>query len=454
MGVPTYQDFLEERDVIGFIQRAITNHRSSEVFRVACDADQYDCQRNVTIENYVQTIMSLAGEPIVDFTASNNRIPSNFFNRLNTQRCMYSLGNGVTFANDEGTKDKLGPYFDRDIKEAAYYALIHGVSFCFWNYDRLNVFKITDFVPLWDEYDGTLRAGIYFYRQDYNKPLNVTIFTEDGYTKYREGREDKTLREYEPMRAYVERVAYTPAGGYEVVGGERYSSLPVVPMWGSRLKQSTLIGMRSAIDSFDLIRSGFANDLTDVSQVYWLIENCGGMDDSDLARFRDRLKLTHIASVDTDSDSKVSPYTQEIPHEARKQYLDDIRAGIYEDFGGLDVHTIAAGATNDHIDAAYQPLDENADDFEYQVSDCIMQILELMGIEDVPTFKRNRISNQLEQVEMVAQEAQWLDQATILAKLPNITPDEAAAILDGQASEDFGRMAGGFVDAEEGVTVD
>src|SRR5699024_6201151 len=114
----------------------------------------------------------------------------------------------------------------------------------------------------------------------------------------------------------------------------------------------------------------------------------------------------------------------EIPYNARKEYLDMIRSGIYEDFGALDVHTVAAGATNDHIDAAYQPMDEEASDFEYQVSEFVQQLLKLMGIEDRPVFKRSRISNQAEQVSMVVQEAQWLDQETILRKLPNVRPDE------------------------------
>ena len=187
--------------------------------------------------------------------------------------------------------------------------------------------------------------------------------------------------------------------------------------------------MQQAIDSYDLIRSGFANDLTDCAQIYWIVKNCGGMTDADLNQFRDRLKMLHIATVDDSDGGGVEPYVQEIPYQARKTYLDGIRAGIYEDFGGLDVHTVAAGATNDHIDAAYQPLDEEADDFEYQIIECVQQILALIGIEDTPIFKRNRISNQREQTEMVLSSAQYLDEATVLSKLPFISPDEVSGIL-------------------------
>ena len=188
--------------------------------------------------------------------------------------------------------------------------------------------------------------------------------------------------------------------------------------------------MRPKIDSHDLIRSGFANDLQDCSEIYWIIENCGGMSDADLARFRDRLKFHHIAGLpNADDGARATPYTQEIPYAARKTYLDDIRAGMYEDFGGLDVHTVAAGATNDHIDAAYQPMDEEADDFEYQIIEFVQSLLALLGISDTPIFKRNRISNQKEQVEMVMLEANYFDTETVLRKLPNVTPDEVQSIL-------------------------
>lgn len=439
----TFQDFEEYKkrgDVVGFIRVAIQEHRASPMFADAVTADAYDHQRNVTINEYVQKIFTIAGEPIEDFTASNNKIASNFFHRLNTQRCTYSLGNGVSFQN-ESVKEKLGADFDTRLWDLGYKALIHGVSFGFWNVNKLYVFPLTEFVPLWDEYDGTLKAGIRFWRLAPDKPTTAILYEIDGYTRYKSTDDESLVFKVEQeQRAYKTRISYTPAGGPEVVGVENYSSLPIIPLWGSKLHQSTLVGMREAIDSYDLIRSGFANDLTDCSQIYWIVSNCGAMEDADLARFRDRLKINHVASAD---EGEVNPYTQEIPYAARKQYLDGIRAGIYEDFGGLDVHTIAAGATNDHIDAAYQPLDENADDFEYNVIEFIQQVLALMGIDAMPIFKRNRISNQKEQTEMVLQAAQYLDEETVISKLPFITPDEIKTILRKKDAEDVDRMTRG-----------
>lgn len=449
----TYQDFMEETSTITAIQTAIQKHCASDMYKMAKSADEYDHQRNETILNYVKTIYGLYGEPIEDFTASNNKICSNFFHRLNTQRNTYLLGNGVSFTKNkiednnvtiDQTKELLGNRFDTDLKNLAYFALIHGVSFGFWNVDRLHVFSLTEFVPLWDENDGSLRAGIRFWRIDKNKPTIAVLYEEDGYTKYKSKNDGHSLEfeEIQPKKAYIIQTQVSQEDGEEVIGESNYSSLPIVPMWGSKLKQSTLVGMKCKIDSFDLIRSGFANDLTDCSQIYWILENCGGMSDAELARFRDRLKLNHIAVVDTDN-SAASPYTQDVPYLARKEYLDEIRSGIYEDFGGLDVHTVAAGATNDHIDAAYQPMDEEADDFEYQVTEFIQQLLSLMGIEDTPIFKRNRISNEKEQVEIVMMEADYLDDETILQKLPNITVDEVADILYRKQADSENRFEDG-----------
>jgi hypothetical protein len=451
----TYQDFLEsQNDVKGFIAKAINQHTSSEMYKTAVDADNYDRQKNTTIYNYVRTIMTSTGATVEDFTAANNRIASNFFHRLNTQRCMYSLGNGVSFSEHkekvrvdgveqtvDQTKELLSVDFDTALKDLAYKALIHGVSFGFWNFDRLYVFPLTEFVPLWDEDTGALMAGIRFWQLDTDKPMTAVLYEVDGYTKYKGGRHSGSLNfdVVQEKRAYKQVYRVSEADGAEVVGGENYGALPIVPMWGSKLHQSTLIGMQRSIDSYDLIRSGFANDLTDCAQIYWILSNCSGMTEAELARFRDRLKIQHIAVADTDN-SGVTPYTQEIPFQARQTYLDSIRAGIYEDFGGLDVHTVAAGATNDHIDAAYQPLDENADDFEYQIIKFVQQVLALIGIEDTPVFKRNRISNQMEQTQMVMLEAQYLDEETLLQKLPNITVDEIPGILARRVMDNASRF--------------
>ena len=439
----TFQDF--ERGGLALIPRIISEHQSSELYQTALTADEYDRQKNTTIYNYVQTLFSLTGAALVDYTATNSRIASNWFHRLNTQRCQYSLGNGVTFGDmTEQIKKRLGVRWDTDVKRAAYKALIHGVAFGFWDFNRLYTFPVTEFAPLWDETTGALRAGVRFWKLDQEKPAVVTLYEEDGYTILR-GPDYGSVTVWQEKRGYKQLTRYNRADGETVAGYENYGSLPIVPFWGSDLHQSTLIGMRQAIDSFDLIQSGFANDLSDCTQVYWILENYNGMSDDDIRRMRDRMRFSHIITADTMNGGAIKPYSVEIPFEARKAYLEHIRRGIYEAFGALDVSAISSGArTATEINSAYQPMDEEADDFEYQIIEFVQQVCRLAGFQDVtPVFKRNRISNQSEQTEMVISAAEYLDRETILKKLPFVTVDEVAAILQALDREEGERLIPG-----------
>lgn len=445
----TYQDFqkaVSRGETIKFIQETITKYRNSAEYIVACTADEYDAQRNVTINETVKSLYRIGSNidsrtgrqamgvsQQTDTIASNHHIASNFYHRLNTERCAYSLGNGVSFDGDDGSiKEGLGIKFDTVLYDLAYDALKHGVAYGFWNVDRLHVFPMTEFAPLLDEADGSLKAGIRFWSLDWlRKPVYAVLYEIDGYTKYktRDGFNGLILEETEQKRAYRQTVSHTEAGGDEVIGEYNYSALPIVPLYGNKYHQSTLVGMRAAIDSYDLIQSGFANDLADCAQIYWLIGNANGMSDNEVQHFMDRLRLSHVALADTDNSS-VTPYTQEPPYNAREAYLSRIADSIYRDFGVLNPQNVAAGnITATQIKAAYQDQDIEADAFEYQIIETIQQILRLKGIEGTPLFKRNRVANELEQVQMIISAANYLDDETVLKNLPFVTVDEIEGIM-------------------------
>jgi hypothetical protein len=442
----TYQDFEDYRDagkLQDFVRLVINAHKASAAYKTAVIADEYDAERNRTILEFSREIFTANGGKMQDETASNMKLTCNLFARLNIQRCTYSLGNGVTF-QAKGVKDKLGPKADKRLYTAGYYGLIHGMSFLYWAYDHIHVFKLTEFAPLENETTSDLGAGVRFWQIAADKPLYATLYAPEGYIDYvgQDGSTGDLRPVQDDFQAYRMTITSTPATTGDVLTAHNYSSLPIVPLYGNRLHQSTLVGMRSKIDAYDLVQSGFANDMQDCAQIYWLIGGAGGMTEKDLSKFRQRLLYRHIATVNGD-DVTVTPYTQEIPYTARETLLTRIKAQVYEDFGGLDVHTISAGATNDHIDAAYQPMDENADDFEGQVTEAIQKLLELQGVradDAEPQYKRNRISNQYEQVQMLALEAPYLDDETILKKLPNVSNEEVEKILKQKSAEELGRI--------------
>ncbi len=438
----TYQDFLEiaeksDRERMEFVLSAINNHKDSDLYKQAVIAKEYDAHRNVTIANFQKLLYTLNGRVIPDNYSSNYKLRSNFFANFVTQETQYLLGNGVTLKKDEN-KERLGTGFDTRLQDAAHDALVGGVSYGFWNLDHLEVFDVTEFVPLLDEENGALRAGIRFWQVCTSKPLRATLFEPDGYTQYirRSGEEMMIL---EPKRGYVAVEAISEIDGTELLAYQNYPGFPVIPMYGNRAKQSELVGQREAIDCYDLIKSGFANTVDDASIIYWTISNAGGMDEVDMARFKESMRRIGVGLVDDDG-AKAEAHTLEIPVEAREALLSRISDDLYRDFQMLDVTKLQGGQkTATEITAAYQPMDNKVDQFEYCVIDFLQALFKIVGIEDEPSFTRSKVTNQLEQTQMVLLAANYLDDEAILNKLPWLTQEEVAEILKRKSAEEIDR---------------
>ena len=401
----TYQNFVDAKnkeDIGKWIYEAVVEYKSSDEYQTASIADEYARQKNVTIVNYQKMLYTVSGKEVPDIFSANHKCASNFFNRFVTAEASYLLGNGASFKKPS-TKKKLGEDFDKKLYFAGKNALVHGVAYGFFNYDHLEVFKALEFAPLYDEENGTLRAGVRFWQIDSKKPLRLTLYEEDGYTEYI--MKDGNVKLYTDeqgvsgKRAYISIVNVTKADGAEVVAGENYPSFPIVPLWGNLYHQSEIVGVRSQIDAYDLIKSGFANDLDDVSQIYWTLENTGGMDDMSLAEFVQKMKTIKAAVVDGDSGAKAESHTIDIPYQSRETYLDRLEKDLYKDYMALDVESIASGAaTATQIKAAYEAPNQKADEFEYNVVDFVKEILRLAGINDDVTFTRSLIVNQQEMI--------------------------------------------------------
>lgn len=435
----TYNDLVavgeSEPARIEFILDAIREHKASEEYRIAVDAVEYEAQRNVTINRYRKFLYNLAGEAIPDRFSANRKCASNFFNRFVTQEAAYLLGNGVQFGNDD-TKQRLGKDFDARIYDAGKTALVQGKAFGFYNLDRVKIFGLTEFKPLYDEEEGALKAGIRFWRLDDNSPLRAFLYEMDGYTEYKEDDRGE-LKLWKEKRPYVLKTIKSEADGERIYDSRNYSEFPIIQLWGNKQKQSELVGMRENIDCYDLIKSGFANDLEEAASLYWVIKNAGGLEeDVDLRRFLEQLHMVRGTVINGD-DVEVSAHTVEVPYQSREVYLTRLEKDMYNDFMAVNPEPIAAGnVTATQIMAAYEPLNNKVDEFEYCVIDFIHGLLAVAGIDDEPEFKRSPISNQVEQVEMVMLAAQYLDDETIIRSLPFLTPEQADAVIERRIAEE------------------
>ena len=443
----TFQDLQavlnDEKELKQFLIAVINDHKSSDLYRWAKIGDEYDKQENTTIMRYRKLLYTMSGKAIPDNFSANHKLPSNYYNRFNVQENQYLLGNGATFENDT-TKDKLGVKkyaFDTRLQKLGKKALTHSVSFGFWNLDHIEVFEVLEFAPLYDEEDGALKAGVRFWQIADNKPLRFTLYEMDGYTEYIKRKTDAEPQIFMEKRPYKLKVKTSVVDGTEIYDGENYPNFPIVPLWGNQDHTCKIKAWQPKIDCYDLIESGFANDVDDASMIYWTITNAGGMDDMDLAQFLQHMKTVKAAVVQDDG-AKAEAHTIDVPVTARETYLKMLEKDLYKDAMALDTEAIATGNTvATAIRAAYEPLNEKTDDFEYCVLEFVQGILDLAGIEDEPTFKRSTIVNQTEETTMVLAAAQYLDNETILKHLPFITSDEVDDILDRLTEEEATRFA-------------
>ena len=84
-------------------------------------------------------------------------------------------------------------------------------------------------------------------------------------------------------------------------------------------------------------------------------------------------------------------------------------------------------------------MDNKVDQFEYCVIDFLQALFKIVGIEDEPSFTRSKVTNQLEQTQMVLLAANYLDDEAILNKLPWLTQEEVAEILKRKSAEEIDR---------------
>lgn len=426
----TYQDLLavgdEDGAKIDFIRKAIKEHKASDAYKRATSAQLYYEGENPTINQYEKVVYDLSGKAHTDMYSANHKIASKFFGLVVDQENSYLLGNGVTFSNEQ-TKKRLGYDFDQKIQMAGQYALIDGVSFGFWNKDHVETFRLADvggepgFVPLYNEETAALSAGIRYWQLAANKPLRATLYELDGLTEYIENA-DGDMAVMKPKGPYQSIIRKSVADGNEILGGANYESFPIVPLMNNKQMTSEITGRQNTIDALDLLTSGMVNGVDEGSLIYWVLKNAGGMDDLDDVKFRDRLKT--IGVIHTEDGVEASPHQIQVPFAGTQAAIDMLKRQLYEDFQCFDSSAVTAGnQTATAINASYVPLDLKCDKFERQVTAFILGILKLAGIDDSPTYTRNRITNKNEELQTILLAAQYLDDEYLTKKVLTILGD-------------------------------
>ena len=439
----TYQDLQEqttEKQRMEFCMQAIREHASDPKTQEAEIAEQYFNGLNVTIERYDKFITDVYGQQVKDIWSPNHKIKCHLYPYFITQSVLTLLGNGISFS-DESTLEKLGKKFEHTMMKLMIDSLNGGIAFGFWNLDHLERFKLTEFVPLYDEETGRLSAGIRWWQMNPNKPLRITLFEIDGVTEYIK-RKNSDIEILVDKKPYVSIIS-SSATGTEIAQGEPYAGFPIIPLENINGK-SAIYGNRDTLDAYDLIASKLVNNIDGGEFIYWIIKNAPYMQDdpTELQAFLQKLRTSGV--VATGEGQEVDSHTVEIPVEATDSGLEFLRKQLFSDFMAFDPESVSGGAdTATRIIAAYEPLNEKLDLLEYQVTEFIENLLALIGIDDVPTYTRSIITNKAEEIQNVIQAASFTSEDYTTQKLLELLgdADKVADVLQNKDREEYSRFS-------------
>lgn len=442
----TYQDWLAAADRDRLLLTAIDRYKASRDFRGALEAGDYfrGCNSAVarktilrarkieTRDNSGRKRIRTGTEDVV-----GNRIGSGFLFRFITQQNQFLLANGCILRDSE-TKARLGADFDHQLAALGERALIHGVSWGFWNVDHLEVLEAardsrSGFFALMDEMTDAAMLGIQFWQITPDKPMYIRLFEMDGVAVFKV--EKSLLIPMMPKRPYIVTMR-SDALGDEVLSTGNYQRLPIIPLYANTERHSELTpAIKAKIDAYDNILSDFADNLDRANDVYWVLNNFGGTTD-DIAQMLEeiqRIKAVANLSDGTGSSSTAEPHTIEVPYAARQTALDILERALYQDYMALNIDALTGGSlTNVAIRAATANLNLKADRYEWQVFRFVQQLLSLLGVttEEI-RFQRQCIANESEMVADIAAMRPDIDRRTALKLNPYIQPEEIDALLEG-----------------------
>jgi len=443
--VYTFQDLQncgdDEIRRIAFVESAIANHISSEQYRVAKKARAYYEHRNPDILLVEKVIYDFLGMPHPDNVTPNHKLLNAYYPLIIDTGAAHLLANGVSFKNPQ-VKERLGRNFDGTLRKIFIDARNSGVSYGYFDGENLIHFPFEQFAALPDEYTGTIRAGIRFWRIDPKKPMTAVLYEEDGFTVYAQVEGNALVLQQEKRAYTTQRVSSEVQGVYSEDMGEA-SVLPIYPLYNI-LKQSAITGNISTLTAIDLVNSQLINNISEGDLIYWVLQGYGGMDDIDDANFLSHLLKNHVAHTNNEGE-KIEPHQITVQFQANENGAVRLKQMLFDNMRGVMTEQLNAGnLTATAINSAYTNQRLNSTLLEYEVIEFLYGIFKIAGIPDTETFSFQYYEtiNASENINNVIAAAQFLGETVstrLLATYLGVV-DDIEEIEREKAATDLARL--------------
>jgi SPP1 family phage portal protein len=245
-----------------------------------------------------------------------------------------------------------------------------------------------------------------------------------------------------------------------------WGRVPFIPLANNPHLTTDLAKIKTLIDAYDRVKSGWVNDLDDLQELIMVLRGYTGIQSSstsgysELGMFLKTLKNHKVISVD--SDGGVDTLKSDIPIEARDKFLQITRKEIFYFGQGVDVDNERFGNSPSGVSLKflYSSLDLKANRMinrlNTALSDMAWFVTRFINMRDnktydyrdvLFTFNKSAIFNEKEKIdELVASEG-MLSKQTILENHPLV--DDAQEELQRLEAEKLDSIEKGMVDLTE-----
>lgn len=415
----TFQDFLAAKSREDFLLQAIAEHENSEKYKIGQLAAEFYAGNDPILEKVKKIIYDLNGMAHKDYFSADSKLKTSYYQIFAMQTVSYSFGNGVAFDNEE-IKKKLGSSFDADINDWVTYAVNDGEAYAYVTENKITPMSIGSdktkpiFVPLIDVETGAVKAGFKYWRLDDDKPLRITLYEPQGYTEYKQPYGEK-LSAISDLKAYKGTVTKFEAFD-DVVNAEAVEGIPIVKLSFFN-DQSYIANKVNMLTEYNALLSKLSSNSRENDLVYWIIKNCGGMDEIDDNKFLMKIIQAHVAHLDEGQEAE--PKQLVAPHEGILAALETLRKQLFFDFAAIDFERMSGGnITTYEIKQAYANKDLYADRFEMNFARAMEQVLKLMGYEgETYRLTRSRLIDVNGESQVILSEAPYFGEEVTTKRL-------------------------------------
>lgn len=415
------------------IYTIITEWANSTLYKNMLDGQRYyKCENDIINRRFYYYNM---GNKVEDTYRSNVKVANDFLKIIIDQKVSYCLAKDIIIDNVSDLPFNINDEIDYVAEEAAQ----KSVGWCFVWIDQTGLFKQKQIesetvIPL---YDGSIEENLVGLIRTYKlKDLDYaeywdenfkTIYLKDG-TKYIE----------QSIEAHLDN-------------GISWGKIPFIRLLNNRYGMTDLDNIKSLIDAYDYTISDFANNFIDFQEVIYKLVNYAESlkDEQSLSELIDYLKKYKIINVSDGGDFEV--IMNEIPSQARKEFLEILRKNIYMFSHSVDTEKLSGGdLTNVTIKAYFTNLDQKCNKFIKECKRYIMDMLffsnkfkefKQLPLDDLTKvnikFNKSQIINEAEIVDMLISLVGMVSKETLLKLNPLIDdPDEEMKKIADESAEE------------------